>query len=249
MTTDFQRLMKYIKEMQKRYHHALHAFHVYDTMVRLSASNIVGQEQAEKNVQTINQYKDFFIIAKESTRVYFFLELAKMFDNSKQSLQVDKIVNFTQSQIKNLNAESFAEYNSDRQLVDDLIKTYKGVSSEDLKVVKNLLQEQSSVIDKLIIYRDSWLAHDDINKPEIPIISVEELEKLFDTVSKIMNLLANKLNSESWMWEHVKESAEQDTKMIVNHLQRFEPYRIKEIDDELNEELRKIEDQKKSFNI
>ena len=72
MTTDFQRLMKYIKEMQKRYHHTLHAFHVYDTLVGLAAPNIVGQEQAEKNVQTINQYKDFFIIAKESTRVYFF---------------------------------------------------------------------------------------------------------------------------------------------------------------------------------
>ena len=225
--------------MQSRYHRALSAFHVYDTLMNLAAPNVVGQKEAERNVKVVNDFKDFFLISKEAVRVYFFLELAKMFDTSDQALQINKVVNFTASKITNLSTKDFIEYNGDRQLIAELADTYKGVSHTDLQEIKQMLAVQTSVIKKLILYRDKWLAHDDRKKPEVPLIGREEIESLFETLSKIMNLLGNRLNNEGWMWDHVKSSAENDTTMVIEYLARFEPYRIKEIYAEADAELEK----------
>src|SRR6266481_920302 len=137
-TSDFHRIMMYIKAMQSRYLRAFSAFHVYDTLMKLIAPNVVGETEAEENVKIIGEFKDFFLISKEAVRVYFFLELAKMFDTSDQALQINKMVNFTENQITNLTTQNFAEYNADRELVEELIKTYKGISHEDLQGIRKM---------------------------------------------------------------------------------------------------------------
>ena len=239
MSSNFSKIMGYINIMQSRYHRAYGAFNIYDTLMKLSAPNVVGQDEAEQNVKIINDFKDFFHITKEAVRVYFFLELAKMFDTSKRSLQINEVINFTESQLTNLSAKDFTEYNQDRELVNELVKAYDGITQKDLQEIKETLKAQEPVIEKLLTYRNKWLAHDDTEKPEIPIISGEEIEKLFETISKIMNTLGGRLNHETWMWDHVKEYTEQDTKLVIEHLRRFEPYRIKEIYAEADAELEK----------
>lgn len=102
-----------------------------------------------------------------------------------------------------------------------------------------MLAARQPIIKKLITYRGKWLAHDDASKPDIPQISGKEIIKLFEAISKIMNILGGQLNSETWMWSHVKEDATQDTKLVIEHLRRFEPYRLKEIEVEANAELEK----------
>jgi len=225
--------------MQSRYHRALAAFHVYDTLMKLAAPNVVGETEAKQNVKIIGEFKDFFLISKEAVRVYFFLEIAKMFDTSNKALQINKVINFTERKIANLTAQDFAEYNNDRQLVGELVATYKGVSHADLQEIREMLDEREPIIKKLLIYRNKWLAHDDIDKPEVPSISAEEIEGLFEALAKIMNTLGSRLNQETWMWSHVKEDSEHHTKLVVDHLKRFEPYRLKEIYAEAETELKK----------
>jgi hypothetical protein len=239
MPSDFHKVMAYIKTMQSRYHRALSAFYVYDTLVKLSAPNISGKNKAKENIKVINQFKDFFLISKEAVRVYFFLELAKMFDNSDQALQINKIVNLTESRIANLSAKDFEEYNKDRELVKELVKTYKGINRSDLQKIKRILAARKPIIKKLIIYRNKWLAHDDAKKPDLPAITVIEIKKLFEALSKIMNLLGSKINSETWMWSHVQEDSKNHTKLVIEYLRRFEPYRIKEIYTEAEAEMKK----------
>ncbi|MBI2052562.1 MAG: hypothetical protein HYT38_02740, partial [Candidatus Sungbacteria bacterium] len=86
-STEFETLMSYAKAMHKRYFHAIAAFYAYEGLREVRAPNIVGQSDAEENAKTIGKYS-FFAPAQESLRVYFFLELAKMFDSSKQSLHI-----------------------------------------------------------------------------------------------------------------------------------------------------------------
>lgn len=237
--SDFDTIMRYIKALQSRYHKALSAFHVFDTSMKLTASNKVGLKKAKRNIKVINDFRYFFLISREAVRVYFFLELAKMFDISKQALQVNKIINFTESNNGRLSREAFAEHNKNRELIEPLIKGYEGVSKDDLKKLRRMLAVHKPIIDKLLIYRDKWLAHDDINKPEVPNISATEIEKLFDVLAKIINILGSKLNSETWEWNHISESSETHTTLVIEYLARFEPYRIKEIDQQAEREMKK----------
>ena len=239
MQSDFSKLMKYIKDMQSRYHRALAAFHVYETLMQLTAPNHVGQEEAEKNSEIMGTFRNFFIPIRETTRVYFFLELAKMFDTSTEALQINKILAFTASRRKKLTAEDFAAHNSDRQLVEQLITEYKGISEEDIEELRGMLTAHQTTIDNLITYRNKWLAHDDIKKEEPPSITGEEIIALFEMLEKIMNTLGSRLNSERWMWDHVKRDSEWQTKLVVEHLRRFEPYRLKEIEAEMQVEIEK----------
>lgn len=72
MNSEFKNLMEYAKEMHRRYFFALSAFYAYEGLREIIAPNVVGQNEAEKNVKTIGRYKDFFNPAKEALRIYFF---------------------------------------------------------------------------------------------------------------------------------------------------------------------------------
>ena len=99
---EFKTLMDYAKEMHHRYFRALSAFYAYEALKEVRAPNLIGQSDAEENAKTMARYNGLFMPAEEALRVYFFLELAKMFDSSKQALHINNILNFTESNLKKL---------------------------------------------------------------------------------------------------------------------------------------------------
>ncbi|KKP93280.1 MAG: hypothetical protein UR98_C0007G0012 [Parcubacteria group bacterium GW2011_GWA1_36_12] len=235
----FKNLMEYVKAMHRRYFHALSAFYVYEGLNEVIASNVIGQSLAEKNVKVISDFRNFFMPAKEALRVYFFLELAKMFDSSDQSLHINKILNITESNLKNLTVDAFKEYNENRVFTEELTAGYRGMDYGDVLLLKKMVDENKDILDKLNDYRDKWLAHDDIKKPEVPAITGEEVKKLFAVLEKILNSITGKLNSESWAYSMVEDESKYQTKLVIDHLRRFEPYRLKEIKEEIAEEMKK----------
>jgi|GEM_PF-1354514 len=236
----FPRIMKYLKSIKSRYFRAFSAFHVFETLEESIAINVVGKERSEQNLKVINMFAGFFIMSKEAFRAYFLLELAKLFDSSNQSLQINKIINITESNISKLTVKDFEDFNKDRELLKELVEGYKGITHENLKEIKDLLRKEQLVIDKLRIYRDKRLVHDDIDEPEIPEINSAELRSLFDSFAKIMNIFSKNMNHESTMWNHVEESSKFDTQYVLDHLYRFEKYRIQENEDVAKEEIEKI---------
>lgn len=237
---EFNTLMAHIKRMQSRYFHALCAFHAYEGLREAAAPNIVGKSEATENVRTMDRYRNFFVIAQEALRHYFFIELGKLFDVSNQSLHINKVVNFTESNIKKLTIDAFKEYNQDRKLLKELTERYKGVEHSDLTVIKDLLDKQKSTIEKLKTYRDSWVAHDDANKPRLPKISSEEVKDLFDTLKKILNTISGKLNDETWSYSHVEGDVKNHVSLVIDHLRRYEPYRLKEIDADIKKKYKAL---------
>ena len=109
-STEFKTLMEYAKEMHHRYFRAISSFYAFEALKEVRAPNIVGQSDAEENAKTMARYNGLFTPAEEDLRVYFFLELAKMFDSSKQALHINKILNFTASNLKKLSVDEFKEY-------------------------------------------------------------------------------------------------------------------------------------------
>jgi len=240
-TTEFKTLMGYAKSMHRRYFHALSAFYAYEALREAVAVNLIGKSEAEENAKTIGDFKNFFLPAQEALRVYFFLELAKMFDSSEQALHINKILNFTESNLKSLTVEAFKEYNQnqDRTFLEDLAKEYKGMAYADLVTIRDMLKKHKSTLEKLDTYRNKWLVHDDISKPELPAISGEEIKDLFDVLAKMLNSITGQLNSESWMYSHIEDDAKHHTKLVIDHLRRFEPYRLKEIEAKYQVDLKR----------
>ncbi|MBU0569621.1 hypothetical protein KKB40_02465 [Patescibacteria group bacterium] len=237
---EFNTLMAHIKRMQSRYFHALCAFYAYEGMREIAAPNIIGKSKAAENVRTMDRYRNFFVIAQEALQHYFFLELGKLFDASDQSLHINKVVNFTEGNLKKLTVDAFKAYNQDRQLLKELTERYKGVEHSDLTVIKDLLDKQKNTIEKLKTYRDSWVAHDDAKKPQRPGISVQEIKDLFSTLKKILNTISGKLNDETWSYHHVEGDVKNHVNLVIDHLRRFEPYRLKEIDADIKRKYKAV---------
>jgi len=232
-STEFKTLMDYAKEMHHRYFRALSAFYAYEGLREVLATNIVGQSEAEENAKTIGKYSGLFTPSQEALRVYFFLELAKMFDSSKEALHIYKIFNFTESNLKNLTVDAFKEYNQNqpRAFLETLVNEYKGMAHKELIAIKEMLNDHKTTLEKLDKYRNKWLAHDDINKPETPSITGEEIKALFEALAKMLNSITGRLNSESWTYSHVENDVKHHVRLVVDHLRRFEPYRLKEIEE------------------
>ena len=245
--SEFKTLIEYIDQLQSRYFKTLSAFYAYEGLRESKAPNILGQDKAEENVEVIKRYKDFFLPAEEALRVYFFIELAKLFDASNQSLHIDKVINFTESNLRHLTADAFKEYNAEqgREFLNSLTEEYKGVAHTDLMEIRHLLETHKNSLEKLGIYRDKWLAHEDIKKPNLPDITGIELRGLFEALQKILNILTSKLNSSSTRWDHVEQDVKHHVNLVIEHLHRFEPYRLKEIDDDCQKEIEKHSHHKK----
>lgn len=166
-SSEFKTLMEYAKEMHHRYFRAISAFYAFESLKEVRAPNIVGQSDAEENAKTMARYNGLFTPAEEALRVYFFLELAKMFDSSKQALHINKILNFTASNLKKLTVDAFKEYNRSqpRAFLETLVNEYKGIDHKELIAIKEMLNKHKTTLNKLETYRDKWLAHDDKKKP------------------------------------------------------------------------------------
>lgn len=241
MSKEFNTLFEYLKNLHSRYFHALSAFYVYEGLLELSAPNVIGQNEAEENVKTLSQFKNFFLVSKEAVRVYFLLELAKLFDESKQSLHINKIVNFAGSNIKRLSKEDFLEFHQGRTFISELFQRYKAIDNSDLIEVKSMIKQHKKLIKKLGDYRDQYLAHEDKKKKKVTINS-GEIKTLFGLLKEILNLFSSRLDFSTTAYGHVERECKGDTKRVINYLRRFESYRLKEIKESengLTEQLKK----------
>ena len=124
--SEFKTLMEYAKEMHHRYFRALSAFYAFEALKEVKAPNLIGQSDAEENAKTMAKYNGLFTPAEEALRVYFFLELAKMFDSSKQALHINKILNFTAGNLKKMTVDAFRAYNQNqpRAFLETLVNEY-----------------------------------------------------------------------------------------------------------------------------
>lgn len=238
MSHEFTTIISYIEKMESRYFSALSAFYVYEALREQIAPNIVGQKVAEENVKILSTFNEFFGPSKEALRVYFFIELAKLYDISDESLHLTKIFNYTESNISKLTVDDFTEYHQNREFIDSLIDEYQGIKHEDLASIKSELEKHEDIIKKVKIYRDQYLAHDDIKK-DLVNITGEEIRILFSVLEKILNMFSAKLASSTSIYNHVERNAKGETEMLVDHLKRFEPYRIKEFRKEMEKERKK----------
>ncbi|MDP2762956.1 MAG: hypothetical protein Q8O27_00340 [Enterobacteriaceae bacterium] len=233
MENNFIEFQEYLKRLRKIYLKSLYSFYVFESMDELRALNVCG-EKAYKNADTMTRFKNFFVTTKDALNFHFLMELAKLFDDAKQSLHINKLIAFAKSNNKYLTAENFNSANQNRVFLEELTKEYEGITKDDILDIENLLNTNQGLINRLTSYRDQYLAHEDKNKKEI-LITVEEIKILFEIIKKILNTFSKKTNFSTTMYSHIEENCKNDTQMVVEYLERFEKYRLQEIEKELDQ--------------
>lgn len=230
MSDEFIRFRDYLKKLRSIYFNALSAFYAFEAIEELRAPNIIGKEEAEANLVILNKFKNFFVITKHALNFYFLMELARILDDAPQSLHLNKLINFANSNNKKLNISEFKKVNSNRVFLDELACKYKGLEKGDFDKIKKQLEETLTIREKIKKYRDQSLAHEDLKK-EMVNISKTEVIKIFKLVEEILNIFSNKTDFSVTSYSHIEVECKRDIGNIIEYLKRFEPYRLKEIEE------------------
>ncbi len=236
MANHFSDLAKHLENLMDQLSSAHMSFAIYDAMMEQKAPNILGQEKAEDNVKTMNRYNHFFGPIEWTVFVYAILTLAKFFDKDSRSLSIYKIIKLIRTHRDELTANDFKEHYRNRVGVEGLSKAYKGVTDDQLNNIEDKIQENNLLLEKLKTLRDQYFAHNDINKIEVK-ISPGEILELFKLVEEIMQKISYAVMFETWSFKHLSGTCKDDTSALIDHLRRFEPYRLKEIENLCQSEL------------
>ncbi|MDO8486415.1 MAG: hypothetical protein Q7S77_01815 [Candidatus Staskawiczbacteria bacterium] len=238
MTKEFSQLFEYIEKMRSRYLLVLSALNIYDCLVALLIHKKVGKKRALKNEKTIKNFGYFFMTTKESCRCFFLIELAKFFDKPSRhkTLTVYQVLDYAKKNINSLTKEHFQQYHQERKILRDISDGYKEFSLSDLTKISKKIDSKRGIIKKLKDYRDQYLAHDDLDKIKVD-ITKKDIRQILNLLKSFIELFYYKLDFASTRYNNFTETPYAETKLIVEHLQNYEKYRIKEIEGKYNIKL------------
>lgn len=220
MSKDFIRFQELLDRLRSTYIRALSAFLIFDELEKLKAPNIVGKEESSNNVDVMNKYNAFFQATIYGLRDISIIELAKIIENHKKSLSLEKLINIAESCKEKMKIEDFSEFNTERNFLEELCEKYEGISAKDILELKESWNSIENIREKIRKFRDQYIAHDDLKKEEVD-ISTEELNKVFDVVAKILDKLYYKTNFSTNNYFMIKESSINQTKDLINNLKEI----------------------------
>lgn len=228
----FEKLLIYVIRLRNRYLHFLSAYKLYDEFNKLSAPNKVGIKKAKANVNIFNKYKYFILTSKEALRCFFLIELAKFFDEDKrrnQSLSIQGIIDYALIDIESFSTKEFKKYHKDRVIIPELFEAFTSLSKEDLMKIKNRIKRNSDLINRVKTYRDKYLAHDDIEKINIP-IDKKDVVILIRIIKAVIALLYKKLDFSSNSYDNYEKEPVNNINNLVNDLKEQEKIRLNNLE-------------------
>lgn len=228
-----------MNRLHARYYNARNAFYVFEALEKARSPRHAGKCKVHKNIGIINDYINFFAPVKEAVRVYFFLELAKFFDPDRRTNSIWNLVYKIDRQIKYLSREDFFKYKEEQgaPVMEVLKEKYRPISKKDLVYIRRSLKSIKSIIDKLKVYRDQNIAHDDAIKEDHPINRIE-INRTFSIIESILNKLSLRLEFSTWYYRNVRRESERHTRMVIDALIYKKKKRMEEFDEKFK--LRKI---------
>lgn len=162
------------------------------------SASIVDPDCLEK----LNQAPAFFTITILALRSNILLGVARLFDADQKAKTIKKLIAKSKSNKKYFSSELKTGYIYE----DDQENSEVNIIKVDIdKILNDLDTELSGILksnslEKIKVIRDKVIAHNDkkffLNKESVPIIPLEEIEKLMEFAAKSCNELLRYLNGE-----------------------------------------------------
>ena len=230
-TINFKKVTGWVKQLRSRYMLTLAAHRIFLELDRARTISHSGEKAAEKNVEIFKKYSYYFIPTKESIRYYLIIELAKFFEvDSKKSLTLDFLLNYTEDNLKFLSKDYFKSYHKDRKFLIEDIERLEEISISEIESFRKRIKNSHERIERIKNYRDKYIAHDDLKKKTYT-INTRDISTLLILVRDIIDYYYKKLEWASTIYDNFDKEPVRDTKRIFTDLKNyniFEKDKIKE---------------------
>lgn len=221
MNETFPLVHKRLERLKQLHLTAATSFSAWEAIKKLLAPNIVGKDEAKANVAAASRYGSFFNVAEKGLYLNTLMCLSKIFVAHKDSLYLERLVNFAEQNKKELTADDFREFHNDRQYIDELVREYKGLDKNDLKSIRADLDKARDSISRLKIIRDQQLAHTNLVETDNIGITFKEIADLIILSENVLNILSSKHFKNIMVFDVARDQVENDTISLM-HLARLE---------------------------
>lgn len=202
------------------------SYYIWRTLTFAVSILEVGEEKANRNVQIISRYADFFVATRHSHFQTFVLGLYKFFDTTGGTLSVRKLIEEIDKyqyafkpEVVRLALPQLGEHG----LIPD---DYTPIDAATLAKIAFLEAEQNRIRGTLENIRHG-VAHAVLDKKQDVFIPAE-VEYFISVVQEIFNTLSGKFDLSSTHWGHLQDGAIYATNYLLDDLERGEQKRMEE---------------------
>lgn len=130
------------------------------------------------------------------------LRFSKILDKNSKKINLYKIITYIENNYPKLNRQSEVFFRDKW-----FFSKFESITFEEIQVLRSRLDEENKTIDKIKDFRDKKIAHSD-NIENLPWISFEELDKLYNFFVKFINEIDLRFFSNQTTNLQIKEDTE-----------------------------------------
>lgn len=217
MINEFQELQRRLKRIESIYFHTYCEYITFNEIEKLRAPDRIGREEVDKNLELLNHYQNFFQVIVESLRISFLSKTAKLVDTHTDSLHLDSLIDYIESNKEKLTVDDFVKQNPKRAFLSELVAKYRSFTNDDIVMLRAKLKEASDIREKIKLYRDQHLSHEDLKQKDVD-VQRDDIDDLFRLIREILNFISNKLEFSTTTFRLAKEDCERDVKNLIDNL-------------------------------
>ena len=224
----FQEIQKLFKRLSDNMGRVVESYYIWETLVFSKSISEVGKEKAEKNVAIMTPYKDFFFTTEYNHMDGFIIGISKFFDRDSRALSIQQLIQKIKESEDIITADILAEFYPSCCFSEDFKSGYKPIHDDDLKYIEEIRKKHESVIDTLRTIRNKHSVHMDMEVIKVSFIP-KEVAELVEAIQEMFNKLSGRFASSATNWNQLKDEAINQTKFLLENLEKGETQRMKEI--------------------
>jgi hypothetical protein len=213
----YKKLVSWVAILRSRYIRTLASEKVFDRMSELVQTKKVSKKAAEENVKIINEHKYFFNTVREGARIHVLIELAKFFDNDRDTLTVHHVISYARKNLSSFSLDEYAKFYKDDNHKMTFLAEHKHLTKEDLQRLSTRIRRHKARIARLKKYRDNNLAHDGLRKARVE-ISKRDVYMLLELVKDVIEVFYERLSETSNSYWNFEKEPVNDIDWILKKL-------------------------------
>jgi len=127
----FEEILKIFKRLSDEMCKTVESFYVWETLYLSRSIPTVGKEQAERNVQVINSYLNFFLTTENSLIDSFIIGISKFFDIDSRNFSIYFLINEIKRNKEIFAKETLLQVYLNRFEENELVKNYSPIEKKD----------------------------------------------------------------------------------------------------------------------
>lgn len=231
MSEEAEGKYKKVKEHFSRMSHEIciivESYYIWRTLTFARSIPEVGQEQAEKNANLMNIFKEFFVPTEQSHMQTFIVGLMKFFDHDPRALSFTGLIKTIQDNQTDFTPEIVRSVHPNLDSIGAVKSDYVPIKQATIDRFEALKTEHANLIADLKNIRDKQFAHTDIEPIKTKFIPIE-IEILISAIQEMFNTMSGDFDLSSTIFAHLQENSIRNTQFLLETLECGEKQRRKE---------------------